>query len=156
MDNVKTVPAKTVQAPVRLEVQLVHPDAKIPTKKRDTDAGYDIYSVHDALLTPGGATLIHTGIKIAAPPGWYYTIEGRSSLWRIGVIPNRGIIDSTYCGEMVVSLVNFGEPYRVEKGERIAQLILHRQYNADFVEVDEFGPLYNQRGENGFGSTGKK
>lgn len=142
--------------PIRLEVQRIHPDAKMPFRARPTDAGYDLYSIEEKELPPGKATPVHTGIKIAAPPGWYYTIDGRSSLWMIGVEPNRGIIDSTYCGEVLVSLVNFaGEPYKVKKGERIAQVILHRQYDAEFEEVENFSPEYNQRGEQGFGSTGK-
>lgn len=146
----------TIKKHVCLQIKLIHPDAKIPAKSRPTDAGYDISSVDDVVLEPGKATLVHTGIKLAAPPGWYYTVDGRSSLWLIGIEPNRGIIDSTYCGEMVVSLVNFAtEPYHVRKGERIAQVILHRQYDAEFEEVDEFSPEYNQRGEKGFGSTGK-
>ncbi len=147
----------TIRKPhVRLEVQRVHPDAKLPFRARGTDAGYDISSIEDKVLLPGTSTPVKTGIKIAAPPGWYYTIDGRSSLWIIGIEPNRGIIDSTYCGETVVSLINFGkEPYNVKKGERIAQVLLHRQYDGEFAEVEEFSPEYNQRGEKGFGSTGK-
>ncbi len=151
-----TRPNPYYNGPVRLEIQRIHSDAKMPFRARATDAGYDISSIEDIDLPPGKATLVHTGIKIAAPPGWYYTIDGRSSLWMVGVEPNRGIIDSTYCGEVVVSLVNFaGEPYKVKKGERIAQVILHRQYDAEFEEVTAFSPEYNQRGEKGFGSTGK-
>lgn len=147
----------TVKKPhVRLEVQLIDPDAQMPYRARSTDAGYDIFSIEEKVLLPGRSTTVKTGIKIAAPPGWYYTIDGRSSLWIIGVEPNRGIIDSTYCGEVVVNLVNYGsEPYYVKKGERIAQIILHKQYDAEFEKVTEFSPEYNQRGEKGFGSTGK-
>ena len=146
---------------VRMEVKLEHPLAKLPFRARETDAGYDIFAVPppnggEIVLAPGRATIVYTGIKIAAPPGYYYTIEGRSSLWSKGIVPNRGIIDSTYCGEVVVSLVNFtDQPFPIAVGQRIAQIILHRQYDAAFVEVEEFGPEYNQRGEQGFGSTGK-
>lgn len=142
---------------VKMEVKLAHPDAKLPFRARPTDAGYDIYSVENVVLQPGRATIVHTGIHIAAPPGYYYTIEGRSSLWSKGIVPNRGIIDSTYCGEVVISLVNFNEgPFQIESGDRIAQIILHRQYDAHFSLVEEFSQLYNQRGHAGFGSTGKK
>lgn len=141
---------------VRLEMRLVHPEAKVPFRKRTTDAGYDLYSVENVTLQPGRATIVQTGIQIACPPGFYYTIDGRSSLWKIGIFPNRGIIDSTFTDDVVVSLVNVNDtPYIVKKGERIAQIILHRQYDAQFVEVQDFSSAYNQRGTDGFGSSGK-
>ena len=141
---------------VRLEVKLIDAKAKLPFRKRSTDAGYDLHSVEDIELQPGRRAIVRTGIKIAAPPGFYYTIEGRSSLWLEGIFPNRGIIDATYCGEVVVSLVNVrSEPFSIRTHDRIAQLILHRQYDAGFVLVEEFSPCYNQRGEEGFGSSGK-
>ena len=141
---------------VRLEVRKILDHAKIPFRKRVTDAGYDLYAAEQAKLAPGRATMVRTGIMISAPPGFYYTIEGRSSLWMKGIFPNRGIIDATYCGEVVVSLVNVtGETFAVDVHDRIAQLILHRQYDANFVQVDEFSSEYNQRGEDGFGSSGK-
>lgn len=149
---------------VRLEVKQLPEDPdtgeslqpRMPFRKRVTDAGYDIYAAEQAVLQPGRATMVRTGIIIAAPPGFYYTIEGRSSLWMQGIFPNRGIIDATYTGQVVVSLVNMtGEPFKIGLHERIAQIILHRQYDANFVLVDEFSPDYNQRGEDGFGSSGK-
>ena len=74
---------------VRLEVQTMLEDPKtgdplqpkMPFRKRKTDAGYDLYAAEEAILIPGRATMVRTGIKIAAPLGFYYTIEGRSSLW---------------------------------------------------------------------------
>ncbi len=141
---------------VKMQVRLIDPRAKLPSRTRTTDAGYDVYSVQDALLSPGTATIIKTGIQVAAPPGYYYTIEGRSSLWSRGVFPNRGIIDSTFCGELFVSLVNVNEStFEVKCGDRIAQIILSKQYDAEFEVVQEFTEQYNQRGTNGFGSTGR-
>ncbi len=141
---------------VVLEARMIHPAAKIPSRKRNTDAGYDIYSVESLDLRPNRATIVRTGIQISAPPGYYYTIEGRSSLWSQGVFPNRGIIDSTFCGELVVSLVNVNaDVFRVESGDRIAQIILSKQYDAQFTIVEQFSEDYNQRGTNGFGSTGR-
>lgn len=100
--------------------------------------------------------MVRTGLIIAAPPGFYYTIEGRSSLWMQGIFPNRGIIDATYTGQVVVSLVNVtGDPYKIGLHDRIAQIILHRQYDANFVLVDNFSAVYDQRGEDGFGSSGQ-
>lgn len=141
---------------VRLEVQLINEFAKLPFRKRTTDAGYDLYSIENIKLQPGRATIVRTGIIIACPPGFYYTIDGRSSLWRQGIFPNRGIIDATFTGEVVVSLVNVSDSiFNVSRGDRIAQIILHRQYDADFIEVQQFSQMYNQRGTDGFGSSGK-
>lgn len=141
---------------VKLEVRLIEQKAKLPYRKRDTDVGYDIYSIEDKIIPPKGAAIIRTGIQISAPPGYYYTIEGRSSLWSRGVFPNRGIIDSTYCGEVVVSLVNVNDDaFTVSEGDRIAQIILGKQYDAQFECVEQFSPEYNQRGTDGFGSTGR-
>lgn len=149
---------------VRLEVQLLQQDPdtgvqlnpKLPFRGRLTDAGYDLYAAESAVLPPGRSTMVRTGIIIAAPPGFYYTIEGRSSLWMKGIFPNRGIIDATYCGQVVVSLVNMtGDNFDIKCHDRIAQLIIHRQYDANFVCVGQFSSQYNQRGKNGFGSTGK-
>lgn len=155
IDNLAVV-NQTQKIEVRIEIKLLSHDAKIPFRSRTTDAGYDLYSIEDAVLQPGLATIVKTGLAIAIPPGFYYTIEGRSSLWMKGIFPNRGIIDATYCGEAFVSLVNVsGHPFEIEKGDRIAQLILHRQYDANFVPIDQFSDLYNQRGIDGFGSSGK-
>lgn len=141
---------------IKLEVMKISPNAKIPYRKRETDAGYDLYSIEEIDLLPGKATMVRTGISISAPPGYYYTIEGRSSLWIQGIFPNRGIIDATFCGEIVVSLVNVASDiYKVGVGDRIAQIILHEQIHASFVTVDSFSEEYNQRGNNGFGSSGK-
>ena len=141
---------------IRMEIQRMSADAKIPSRSRTTDAGYDLYSIEEKTLAPGVATIVRTGIKLSAPPGYYYTIEGRSSLWSKGIFPNRGVIDATYCGEIVVSLVNVNpQPYVVNSGDRIAQILIHEQHSAYFDEVTEFGPEYNVRGLNGFGSSGK-
>lgn len=132
------------------------PTNKEPYRSRTTDAGYDLYSVQNIVLGPKTSTIVHTGIQIAAPPGYYYTIEGRSSLYMVGIFPNRAIIDATYTGEALVSLTNTSDDaYIISRGDRIAQLLIHKQYHAQFDMVKEFSLCYNQRGMNGFGSTGK-
>jgi dUTP pyrophosphatase len=139
-----------------MEMRKVHPDAQTPTRVRPTDAGYDLYSVEQKILEPNKATIVKTGICLSAPPGYYYTIEGRSSLWSQGIFPNRGVIDATFCGEIVVSLVNVNShPYTVNSGDRIAQILIHEQHSAYFDPVDVFSQAYNVRGVNGFGSSGK-
>ena len=141
---------------VVLECKLLDPKAKAPFKKRDTDAGYDLVGIESVVLKPKEATLVRTGVCLSAPQGYYYTLEGRSSLWSKGIVPNRGIIDTGYTGEIWVSLVNWNDfAYLIEEGDRIAQLLFHKQYDAQFAHVNEFGPEYSHRGNHGFGSTGR-
>jgi dUTP pyrophosphatase len=138
-----------------MEVKLIHPDAKPPLRKRTTDAGYDIASIEDVIIPAHGMHDVHTGIIVASPPGHYLTVDGRSGMARKGVMPFRGIIDATYCGELMVALMNISDiDYKVSKYDRIAQIIAHKQIHLDFVEVEKFGPDYDQRGTAGFGSSG--
>jgi dUTP pyrophosphatase len=149
------IDAFSIQA-VNLEIRLIHSAAKIPTKARGTDAGYDLYAVEDTLIGPGEIKNVSTGIQLSCPPGWYYTIEGRSSLFKHRIYPNRAIIDSTYTGELFVNLDNKGDTgYRIIAGDRIAQITIHKQYDANFSIVQDFSNNYNVRGEKGFGSTGR-
>lgn len=149
-------PTETNECPVRLECKLIHPDAQMPFRQRTTDAGYDIYSIEEKTIPPGGLIDLHTGIIIAAPPGYYFTVEGRSGMMRNGVTPCRGIIDATYCGELMVGLMNISDkPYQIKVHDRIAQIIMHRQIHMDFIEVEDFGPNYNQRGTAGYGASGR-
>jgi len=141
---------------VRLEYKLIHPDAKVPFRKRTTDAGYDLYSIDEIDIQPHATENVRSGIIVVCPEGYYLVVEGRSSMYLNCVAPFHAIIDSTYTGEMMVRLMNIGDAvYHVKKYDRIAQIIIHRAYNADFVKVDEFSDVYDQRGKAGFGSSGR-
>jgi dUTP pyrophosphatase len=141
---------------IRLECKKLHPDAVIPTKKRSTDVGYDLSAISDYTLDPISVISIDTGLALSAPPGYYYTIEGRSSLWSKGIVPFRGIIDATYTGPLIVGLFNMSQvPHHFKKGDRIAQLILAPIIHAQIDVVSEFSPRYNHRGALGFGSSGR-
>lgn len=143
------------QAPVRLEYKILSEGGKLPYRKLTTDAGYDISSAVNCVVEPRSSTNISTGIAIACPPGWYMTVEGRSGLGLKGIFPFRGIIDATYHNELKVVLFNdTDQPYSVRCGDRIAQLVIHQQYHADFSEVEDFSESYSGRGLAGFGSTG--
>lgn len=141
---------------VRLEYRLIDPDAKPPARFRETDAAFDLYSIESGTIKPLHHRFFKIGIQIAAPPGYYWTIESRSGLIKNGVFAMRGIIDATYTGEVIVCLFNMNEnPISIEKGDRIAQMILHNMVIPYFVEVEEFSNEYNQRGEAGWGSSGQ-
>lgn len=140
---------------IRMEFKRLVPEAKIPSRSRATDAGYDLYSVTNAILKPGHIIKVKTGIALACPSGYYYTIEGRSGLGSRGIIPFRGIIDAGYTGEIIVILRNIGtENHVIESGHRVAQICLQKIVHADITIVDEFSDKLVQRGESGFGSSG--
>lgn len=134
--------------------------AKAPVRKHETDAGADIYSLHEEkiLILPGERHAFNTGIHIEVPKNHYAQIAEKSGLalkHGIGVLG--GVIDSGYRGEIKVILINYGkEPFTVEPFTRIAQLIIHTIMTPKFniVTLDEFSD--SSRGAGGFGSTGLK
>ena len=146
----------TLSYPVRLECKLLSKHAQYPKRSLSTDAGYDISSIEQIIISAGCVAQVSTGIALSSPPGFYYSIDGRSSLWMRGIVPFRGIIDATYTGPLIVVLMNTSnEDYQIEPGDRIAQCVINRITHCDITIVDEFSPCYNQRGEAGFGSSGK-
>lgn len=141
---------------VTFEFKKIVEGAKLPIRKRKTDAGYDIFSNKDVTIPPHGIAWIGTGIQVSAPPNYYFTLDGRSGMGKDGIQPFRGIIDSGFTGEMSCLLFNSSDkPYKVENGHRIAQLVPHKQIHLDFKEVGKFSPKYNSRGDVGWGSSGK-
>jgi dUTP pyrophosphatase len=140
----------------RFEVVLFNEKAKLPALSKPFDAGYDISSVEDYILQARSVTDIKTGLRISVPPGFYLTMEGRSSLFKHSIEPLRGIIDATYTGELIITLSNTSDKaYMIRSGERVAQLIVHKVYHFDFVEVEDFSIPYRIRGTEGFGSSGR-
>lgn len=145
-----TVKTQTIQ------VQYRHPDARVPYKSRGSDAGYDLHAMENVSIEPGDVVDIDTGMACVAPEGFYFTVEGRSSMFRHGIVPFRGIIDGGYTGNMVVSLMNVGKhKYYILKGDRIAQIIPHAIIPLNLVVVDEISSDYDIRGKKGFGSSGR-
>jgi dUTP pyrophosphatase len=108
------------------------------------------------VLPPGGFGRIPTGLYLEIPAGFEVQVRPRSGLaakFGVTVLNSPGTIDSDYRGEVQVILVNHGSaPFRVDQGERIAQLVAARVERAAFVTVDALGET--KRGEGGFGSTG--
>ena len=129
---------------------------KLPYKSSHEDAGYDVTSAESGLILPGESMNFHSGVRVACPLGWFYSIRGRSGLGFKGIQPFIGTLDATYNGQLRVLLFNFGnQPYQVNKGDRIAQIIFERQVEMDPVQVEEFSKEYDKRGTKGFGSSGK-
>jgi dUTP pyrophosphatase len=142
-----------------LPVVRLDPDLPLPGYARPDDAGADLVAREDAELAAGGGrALVPTGIAVAIPPGYAGFIQPRSGLaLRHGVtcLNTPGLIDAGYRDELKVLLVNTDPevPYRVCRGDRIAQLVVQRVEQVRFAPVDELGP--SERGRAGFGSTGR-
>ncbi len=108
-------------------------------------------------ILPGKIALVPTGIYIELPPGYEAQLRARSGFARQGIIlPNApATIDADYRGEIKVILMNLSDkPFVVNDGERIAQMVITRYEKIEWMEVSELSP--SERGEGGFGSTGKK
>ncbi len=138
-----------------LRVRLLHPDAVAPRRASDGAAGYDLCVTKAIAIESGGWTLAPTGVAIATPPGTYGRIAPRSGLAvRHGLGVGAGVVDSDYTGEVGVVLMNHGDkPIQLNKGDRVAQLVLERIATPDVEVVD--GELEStERGGGGFGSTG--
>jgi len=141
---------------IRLEAKLLDSDAMLPSRKRSSDAGYDVASIEDVVISPHTMVNVNTGIIVSPPDGVYYTVEGRSSLWMKGIVPVSGIIDGTYQGPLIIALNNNSDkPFEIRKGDRIAQIIIHKVMSCDFTIVREFSPIQDGRASEGFGSTGR-
>jgi dUTP pyrophosphatase len=137
-----------------LKVKRLLPDAVLPTVAHaGEDIGYDLYSCEDLTIAARGAAGIHTGIAIEFVPAAGGVVKTRSGLARKRLMCNAGVIDAGYRGEVIVLMENLSdEPYRIRKGDKIAQLLEHPFLAGEVVE----GELSDAtRGAKGFGSTGK-
>lgn len=143
---------------LHVPVLRLDPDLPLPAYAREGDAGADLLAREPVTLDPaGGRALVPTGIALALPRGTAGFVQPRSGLaLRHGVtcLNTPGLIDSGYRDEIRVLLVNLDPhaPFTVERGDRIAQLVVQRVEHAVFAPVDELPG--SERGLGGFGSTG--
>jgi dUTP pyrophosphatase len=135
-----------------------NPDLPLPAYATAGAAGMDVVSVEDVTIVPGARHAVATGLALAIPAGYEIQVRPRSGLaLKHGVtVPNTpGTIDSDYRGELKVILINHGDaPFMVQRGDRVAQLVLAPVTQGTWVEVEELDAT--ARGEGGFGSTGVK
>ena len=141
---------------MELRIKKFHPEAKLPTKAHITDAGYDLSSIENTVIHPFTHSLVDTGIGICVPIGTYGRIAPRSGISMKDIIVNAGVIDPGYTNSVKVLLYNLSKvPFKIEKGDRIAQLILEKvELLATVIEVSELN--ITDRGLQGFGSSGTK
>jgi dUTP pyrophosphatase len=143
---------------MRLKVQRLRHEAVLPSYAHgpEEDAGMDLRAVEPVTLLPGVPTQVPTGIAIELPPGYEAQIRPRSglALKHAITLPNSpATIDPGYRGEIRVILLNLGSaPYQIERGDRIAQMVIARYVTAEWVE-EELGS--SDRGTGGFGSSGR-
>jgi dUTP pyrophosphatase len=139
---------------VSLEVK-VEGDGALPDYGSAGAAGADVRASAAVVIPPGGRAAVPTGLHLAIPEGHVGLVWPRSGLAvRHGIDTLAGVIDSDYRGELRVVLVNHGdEPFRIEPGDRVAQLLVQRVERAVFTTAE--GLDRTSRGSGGFGSTGR-
>jgi len=142
---------------VDVQVELLHPMARLPVRAHADDGGADLFAVEESIIPAQGRRDIGTGIALAIPAGYAGFVQPRSGLaFKHGImlVNSPGLIDSGYRGEVRVSLYNCGdEPFEVAPGDRIAQLVVQRVESPTFVEGR--GLDATVRGRGGFGSSGR-
>ncbi|EXJ54425.1 dUTP pyrophosphatase [Cladophialophora yegresii CBS 114405] len=148
------VPKLTSTSHPPLLIKKLSPNATTPTRGSAFAAGYDLYASKPATIPARGKALVSTDLSIATPEGTYGRIAPRSGLAAKHFIDTgAGVIDADYRGEVKVLLFNHADTdFEVNKGDRIAQLVLERIYTPEIVEVDSLEE--SVRGAGGFGSTG--
>ncbi|MDQ1713328.1 MAG: dUTP pyrophosphatase [Frankiaceae bacterium] len=141
------------------DVQIVRldPDVPLPSYAHPGDAGADLVTTVDVTIQPGERAVVGTGVAVALPEGYAAFVHPRSGLAAsrgLGIVNAPGTVDAGYRGEIKVILVNHDprEPVALNRGERIAQLVVQRVERVAFREVGELPG--SARGAGGHGSTG--
>ena len=145
---------------VKILIKKFDKNIKLPTYKTSGSSGMDLvaYIKKKKILYPGKTTVISTGIAVAIPQNYEIQIRPRSGLAAknsISILNTPGTVDSDYRGEIKIILINLGKkPFKIQSGDRIAQMILCPVVKGKFIEVNNLPKTL--RGKGGFGSTGKR
>jgi dUTP pyrophosphatase len=129
-----------------------HPSAKMPTKKYPSDAAYDLYAVESVYVYANVPVVIPIGLKIQLPENCFAEIHTRSSQGMNNVRNHLGIIDTNFRGEIGPILISAND-LDIHAGDKVAQLIIKEKVPVEWVEVAKLEE--SDRGENGFGSSGR-
>lgn len=143
---------------VNVSIKRLDPSVELPRYAYEGDAGLDLRANESADIPPHGRALIPTGLAIAIPDGYAGFVQPRSGMALkrgLSIANTPGLIDAHYRGELKVIAVNLDprETVHIERGERIAQLVIQQVPTVYLVEVDELGET--DRGAGGFGSSGE-
>ena len=142
---------------IQLPIQRLRDDAVIPERAYEGDAGLDLAACERVELGPGERAVVGTGLAVAIPEGYAGFVQPRSGLadrHGISIVNSPGLIDSGYRGEIKVILINTdpSTPFVVDRGMRIAQLVVLPLPGLELVETDELPET--ERGVRGYGSSG--
>jgi dUTP pyrophosphatase len=147
-----------VDQPIVVQIQRLDPDMPVLRPAHPGDAGVDLRASAPVSLKPGERALVPTGLAVAIPVGYAGFVQPRSGMAikkGLGLLNSPGLIDSGYRGELKVIVVNLDpeEVIDIERGDRIAQLVILPVPEVVYEDVVELPP--SERGEGGFGSTGR-
>ena len=139
---------------MEIKIKKLNPEAKIPQFALKGDVGMDLYSAEEVVIRPGERISCKTGIAMKIPDGYAALIWDKSGpSHKFGIKTLSGVFDSNYTGEYMIGLVNLGkEDYKIEKGQKIAQVLFQKIEIPEILEVDELEKT--NRGTGAFGSTG--
>lgn len=143
---------------VQVLIQRLDDGLPVPSYAHPGDAGADLYTIEDVELLPGERAVVGTGVAIALPDGYAAFVHPRSGLAAkhgVTLVNAPGTVDAGYRGEIRVTVINTDakEPFRLSRGDRVAQLVVQRVERAAFTEVELLPG--SARGTGGFGSTGR-
>lgn len=137
---------------MKIKVKL-SPNAFMPERFHDTDAGADIRTPETFRLEPHSSEIICTGVHVELPPNTVGMVKSKSGLNIKNDIVSEGVIDEGFGGEIVVKLYNLGDSFHIfNRGDKITQLVVMPVCYPEYEEADEISS--GDRGENGYGSTG--
>lgn len=140
---------------MRIKIKKLHPDAVMPSFAHPGDAGMDLFSVERVEIRPNERVQIKTGLAFEVPSGFAGLVWDKSGLsHKHGLKTLGGVLDSGYRGELMVGITNLSsETYVLEKGHKVAQMVIQKIEHPEIVEVETLSET--KRGTGGFGSTGK-
>lgn len=140
---------------MKIKIKKLKENAKLPRYMHPGDVGMDLYSIETVTIPPMGHYRFWHGFAMEFPVGYAAIVKDKSSISKAGLTQMGGVFDAGYRGEYNTHLVNLGsEPYTVEEGDKVAQLLIIPVEIAELEETDTLSE--SARGEGMFGSTGRK
>ena len=140
---------------MKIKIKKLKENVKLPKYHHPGDVGMDLYAMETVTIEPGGHMRIWHGFGLEFPEGYAAVVKDKSSISKAFLHTMGGVFDAGYRGEYNTHLVNLGtEPYAIEEGDKVSQLIIYPVVIAELEEVDELSD--SARGGGNFGSTGKK
>lgn len=139
---------------MEIKIKKLHPETKLPTYAHPGDVGMDMYTVEEKTLQPGESHVFECGFAMEFPTGYAAIVKDKGSISKMGLHTFGGVYDAGYRGSYNAGLINHTKkPITIEKGQKVAQLVIYPVIIADLTEVDELSD--SSRGDGKFGSTGK-